>query len=226
MSSRLSNFYREHKSTFFLVLGGLLIIILLVVVIVTTTSTDDGVEGTSSKDYESSLAADEKALKNTPEFKIAEYLPITNQDPAYTISYDLSVDETGNYSLKLTLDAFSASARDAMVKRLLNEDFGGLNPLSYEIELLNYYNPFTNVYLEDLKSESYPANVKKGSLYKFGDSTYTVQTLIHTLYDGSTNNYRYVLENGEPKTKPQLFFTYSDLPYLNSATVRSLNALE
>ncbi|MBR2695303.1 hypothetical protein IKE86_00070 [Candidatus Saccharibacteria bacterium] len=224
--SKTQTFFHEHKPLALALLGGIVIIIILIVVIFTTSSSNDGVTGDNSSPYLDSVAADEKALKETDAFQITKYLPITSADPSYNISYSLDKDNAGNYSLSLTLNAFSASARDAMIKRLLSEDFGKYDPLDYKITLENYYNPFTNSTLSDLKAENYPTNITKGSLYSFGDSNITVQTLIHTLYDGSTNTYRFVLENGEPKVKPQLFFTYADLPSLDHSTVKSLNTLE
>ena len=220
--NRFKTFYKEHKKVAFLLLAGLLIIIAIIVVIFTTQNDNDGVPGTDSRTIEASTAEDQKALSN---FKIASYLPITSKDPAYTISYLLDKTDN-NYSLKLVLNAFAASARDDMIRRLLEENFGGEDPLKYEIILENYYNPFTNYSLENIADNQLPPNFTKGSLYKFGDSKYTVQTFIHTLYDGSKNTYRAVLENGELKTKPQLFFTYAELPFFDEAQVRSLNNLE
>ncbi|MBR2586972.1 hypothetical protein IKE71_01200 [Candidatus Saccharibacteria bacterium] len=224
--SRLKTFYKEHRLAFFSLLSGALLILILIVVIFTTLREDDGVLGTDSRSADLSLAEDQKALQATEAFKISAYLPITSADPAYKISYLLDRDETGNYSFKLSLNAFTASARTPMIERLLSESFGSYDPLDYEIVLENYRNPFANFSLDDLKSGRLPTNFKTGNLYKFGDSKYTVQTLTHTLYDGSTNTYRYVLENGEPKTLPQLFFTYKDLDFLEKSIVKSINALE
>ena len=221
--SRATTFLKEHRLAALITLGALIIIALIIVVIFTTSSDNDGVEGTDSRNFEAAQQKDAEALKN---YKISNFLPITSKDPAYTISYRLDQDPAGNYSFAITLNAFSASARDAMVKRLLSENFGGEDPLNYQIIIENYRNPFTGFSLTDLNQGTLPANLEKTSLYKFGDSPYTVQTYTHTLYDDSKNTYRAVLENGELKTIPQLIFTYADLPYLDHTTVKSLNALE
>lgn len=225
-NSPLKTFLKDHTALAVAIILSLLIVIGLIVTIFVINNDNDGVEGTDSRAAEASILEDQKALKETDAFKISAYLPIKSADPAYTISYKLDRDDAGNYSFKLTLNAFSASARDAMVKRLLNENFGKYDPLNYEIELENYYNPFTSFTLADLKSGNLPQGFTKKDLYSFGDSNYTAQTLTHTLYDGSTNTYRVVYENGEPKTLPKLFFTYSDLPFLDHSTVKSLNSLE
>lgn len=224
--SSLKAFVKNHTALAVAILIGILLIIGLIITIVFMNNDNDGVEGTNSRDVEASLKEDLKALEQTDAFKISSYLPLKSADPAYTISYQLDKDDAGNYSFKLTLNAFSASARDPMVKRLLSENFGTYDPLNYEIVLENYYNPFTSFTLADLKSSNLPQGFTKTNLYSFGDSNITVQILTHTLYDGSVNTYRYVLENGEPKTLPQLFFTYADLPFLDQSTVKSLNNLE
>lgn len=217
--SRLKTFTTEHKKPALFVGVFLLIIILAVVgFILLSPRESDGSPGTDSSAADASMKEDAAALKN---YKIASYLPIISKDPAYTISYHLDRDDAGNYSLKLVLNAFSASARTDMIKRLLNENFGGEDPLNYKIELENYYNPFTNVDFNNL-----PDNLTKGELYKFGDSTYTAQIFYHTLYDGSKNVYRVILENGKPKTALKLFFTYEELPFLDSSVIRSINNLE
>ena len=222
--SRLQTFFKEHKSVAFATLAGLLLLILAVFVVIFTTPNDnDGIEGTDSKIFDASAQEDQKALSN---FKIASYLPITSKDPAYTITYQLNRDDAGNYTFQLILNAFSASARDAMVKRLLTESFGAEDPLTYDIVLENYYNPFSNLSFDDLKNNQLPTNITKANLYNFGDTSYTVQTFTHTLYDGSTNTYRAIYEDGQPKTLPQLFFTYAELPFLSQADVKSLNTLE
>lgn len=223
---RLKTFFKDHTVLALTLLGGLLIIIVLIVVIFTTLNDDDGIEGTNSRPFEASIVEDQKALQSTAAYQISDYLPLTSADPAYTISYQLDRDDAGNYTFCLVLNAFSASARDAMVKRLLSENFGSHDPLDYEIVLENYYNPFSNTSLADLKSANLPANIQKSNLYSFGDSSYTVQTYTHTLYDGSINTYRAVFENNEPKTIPQLFFTYKELDFLDRSTVKSLNSLE
>ena len=222
----LKTFVKDHTALAVAILVGFLIILGLILAIVIMNNDNDGVEGTDSRAAETSIREDQKALAETDAFKISEYLPIKSADPAYTISYKLDKDDAGNYSFKLTLNAFSASARDAMVKRLLTENFGKYDPLDYEIILENYYNPFSSFTLDDLKSSNLPQGFAKNNLYSFGDSNLAVQTLIHTLYDGSINTYRYVLENGEPKTLPQLFYTYAELPFLDHSTVKSLNNLE
>ncbi len=217
-------FYAEHK-LLAISLTAIIIILLIVIAIITLNSGDnDGVMGDDSRAVEASIKEDQKALERFP---ITNYLPIISKDPAYTISYILDKnEESSEYSIKLSLSAFSASAREAMVKRFLSEDFGGADPLTFDIIIENYYNPFTSYSLDDIKSGELPENFTKNNLYVFGDSTYTVQTLTHTLYDGSTNTYRYVLENGEPKTIPALFYTYKDLPFLSESQVVSLNTLE
>ena len=219
-------FFKEHTVLAVSFLLGFLLIVGIIIAIILTNNNNDGVEGTNSRDYEASVAEDQKAINKTAAFQIINYLPLVSNDPSYEINYLLDKDDAGTYSFKLTLNAFSASARDAMVKRVLSENFGDYDPLDYEITLENYYNPFTNYTLDDLKSGNYPPNITKSNLYSFGDSNITVQTLTHTLYDGSTNTYRFVLENGEPKTKPQLFFTYQELDFLDHSTVKSLNNLQ
>ena len=215
----------EHKPLFFIALGTIVMII-IIIVIVALSQDNDGIDGDDSRDYDSSLVADQRALSTTESFKISNFLPIVSSDPSYQISYVLGVNEEGNYTFHLTLSALSASGRPAMIKRLLSEDFDKYDPLDYDIEILNYYNPFTGYSLDDLKLGHLPPNIENSESYGFGDSPYSTRTLIHTLYDGSKNIYRYVLENGEPKSMPQLFFTYADLPYLDHETVRSINALE
>ena len=215
----------ERKPLFLIGLC-LLLVITIIIVISATSADNDGIEGDSSRDYDSSLSTDQHALSNIEAFKISSFLPIVSADPSYQISYLLDNDTEGNYTFRLTLSSLSASGRTAMIKRLLSEDFGEYDPLNYDIELLNYYNPFTEYSLDDLKTNHLPPNIEKSELYSFGDSPYSVRTLIHTLYDGSTNVYRYVLENDEPKSMPRLFFTYSDLPYLDHQMVRSINTLE
>ncbi len=222
----LKTFVKDHTALAVAILVGFLIILGLILAIVIMNNDNDGVKGTDSRAAETSIREDQKALAETDAFKISEYLPIKSADPTYTISYKLDKDDAGNYSFKLTLNAFSASARDAMVKRLLTENFGKYDPLDYEIILENYYSPFSSFTLGDLKSGNLPQGFAKNNLYSFGDSNLAVQTLIHTLYDGSINTYRYVLENGEPKTLPQLFYTYAELPFLDHSTVKSLNNLE
>lgn len=222
--SRLQTFFKEHKSVAFTLLAGLLLLALAVFVVIFTTPNDnDGVEGTDSRVFDASAQEDQKALTN---YKIVNYLPITSKDPAYTISYQLNRDDTGNHSLQLILNAFSASAREVMVKRLLTESFGAEDPLTYDIIIENYYNPFSTITLDNLKNNQLPANITKSNLYSFGDTSYTVQTFTHTLYDGSTNTYRAVYEDGQPKILPQLFFTYAELPFLSQSDVKSLNALQ
>ncbi len=224
--SSLKTFFTEHKPLATAISVAIVIILILIVVIFTTIHSDDGTENTDSRAAEASIEADQKALQETEAFGISAYLPIVSADPAYTISYTLDRDDAGNYTFHLTLSALSASARDAMVSRLLSTDFGSFDPLSYDLEILNYYNPFSTFTLENLASGELPAGFSKSSLYKFGDSPYTVQTLTHTLYDGSTNTYRYILENGQPKTLPKLLFTYKELDFLDQSTVKSLNTLD
>lgn len=222
--SRLRTFFKEHKTVAFSTLAGLLLVILIIVVIFTTSSSNDGVPGTDSSSAEASLQQDQQALQNYP---ITSYLPIISKDPAYTISYQLDRDDTGNYSLQLVLNAFAASARDTMVERLLTESFGSEDPLHYTFIIENYRSPFASSSLDDLAAGHLPANFTKGDLYQLGgDSPYTVQIFHHTLYDGSVNTYRAIYENGQPKTLPQLFFTYADLPFLTESEVRSLNSLK
>ncbi|MBR3594766.1 hypothetical protein IKL45_00805 [Candidatus Saccharibacteria bacterium] len=222
-SGRLQTFFKEHKVVAFSILAGFLLIIAIIVVIFTTTNDNDGVLGTDSSAVDASMKQDQEALKNFP---ITSSLPIISKDPAYTISYQLDRDDAGNYSLQLVLNAFAASARNAMIKRFLEENFGKEDPLTYDLILENYFNPFTNYSLDDLASNNLPTNITKGNLYQFGDSPYTVQIFTHTLYDGSTNTYRAIYENGQSKTKPQLLFTYKDLPFLDQSQVKSLNSLE
>lgn len=222
-SGRLQTFFKEHKVVAFSLLAGLLLIIAIVVIIITTTNDNDGVPGTDSSAVDASMKQDQEVLKNFP---ITSSLPIISKDPAYTISYQLDRDDAGNYSLRLVLNAFAASARNAMIKRFLEENFGKEDPLTYDLILENYFNPFTNYSLDDLASNNLPTNITKGNLYQFGDSPYTVQIFTHTLYDGSTNTYRAIYENGQPKIKPQLLFTYKDLPFLDQSQVKSLNSLE
>lgn len=219
-------FITEHKPLFLLGLGVLAVVVIFVTITIATSSDNDGIAGDDSRDYDASLTADQHALSTVEAFKISNFLPIVSADPSYQISYVLDTDEGGNYTFRLTLSALAASGRPAMIKRLLSEDFDKYDPLDYDIELLNYYNPFANYSLDDLKSGHLPPNIEYSESYSFGDSPYTARTLVHTLYDGSKNIYRYVLENGEPKSMPQLFFTYADLPYLDHQTVRSINALE
>ena len=222
--SRLRTFFREHKVVAFSLLAGLLLLILVLVVVkITTINDDDGVPGTDSRAVDASMKQDQEALKN---FKISAYLPIISKDPAYTISYQLNQDDSENYTFTLILNAFAASARDAMIQRLLQENFGSEDPLTYDIKLENYYNPFTNYSLDDLATSHLPANFTKGDLYRLGDdSPYTVQIFHHTLYDGSVNTYRAIYENDQPKTMPQLLFTYAELPFLSQSDVKSLNSL-
>lgn len=222
---RLKTFFKEHRAVALSILAGLfLLILVLVVVKITTTNDDDGIPGTDSCAVDTSMKQDQEALKN---FKIAAYLPLISKDPAYTISYQLDKDDSGNYTFTLILNAFAASARDAMVQRLLQENFGSEDPLTYDITLENYYYPFTNYSLDDLANNHLPANFTKGDIYRLGDdSPYTVQIFHHTLYDGSVNTYRAIYENDQPKTLPKLFFTYSDLPFLSQSDVKSLNSLE
>ncbi|MBR5389247.1 hypothetical protein IK146_01665 [Candidatus Saccharibacteria bacterium] len=222
----IKSLFQKHKLLSFVVVGLLIIVVLAVIVSIATSSENDGIEGDSSREYDASLAADQKALSENEAFKISDYLPIISESPSYQISYLLDTDSMGDYTFKLTLSALSASSRDTMVTRLLTENFGKYDPLDYEIELLNYYNPFTGYSLEDLKSNNLPSGFTKSNLYAFGESPYTVQTLTHSLYDGSTNTYRFILENGEPKTMPKLFYTYSDLSFLDQQMVRSLNSLQ
>ena len=221
---RLQTFFTEHKATALSILAAIFLIIFIIVVIFTTTNDNDGVIGTDSTSYDDSLKDDQKALANFP---IAKYLPITAQDSTYTISYLLDNDSAGNYSLSLVLNAFAASARDAMIARLLSENFNSDDPLKYNITLENYYNPFTNYSLDDLATDTLPPNFTKGDTYKFGnDSTYTVQIFHHNLYNGSINTYRAIYENNQPKTMPQLIFTYQELPFLTESEVKSLNTLQ
>ena len=221
----IKDFFLNHKLISLVALG-VLIVLIIVLIILSIPSDKDGVEGDSSQEYDASLQADQRALSTTDAFKISEYLPIISTDPSYQISYLLDSDESGNYTFSLTLSALSASARDAMIFRFLTEDFGKYDPLDYNIQILNYYNPFTNYSLEDLKSNHLPNNIVSASLYSFDGTPYSVRTLTHMLYDGSTNTYRYVLESGEPKTMPQLIFTYSELPFLDHELVKSLNSLK
>ena len=221
----LKTLINEHKPLFFV--GLIILLIVIVIIIVAVFSQDnDGVEGDDSRDYDASLTADQQALSTIDELKISNFLPIISTDPSYQISYILDTNEEGNYTLRLTLSSLSASGRPAMIKRLLTEDFDKYDPLDYEIEILNYYNPFTDYSLDDLKSDHLPPNIENGEAYNFGDSPYSARTLIHTLYDGSKNIYRYILEDGEPKSMPQLLFTYADLPYLDHQMVRSIDTLE
>lgn len=221
----LKTLINEHKPLF--LVGFIVLLVVIIITVVTISSQDsDGVEGDSSKDYDASLVADQRALSTIEEFKISSFLPIVSADPSYQISYILDTNEEGNYTFHLTLSALSASGRPAMIKRLLTEDFDKYDPLDYDIEILNYYNPFTDYSLDDLKSGHLPPNIESGETYNFGDSPYSARTLIHTLYDGSKNIYRYILEDGEPKSMPQLLFTYADLPYLDHQTIRSINTLE
>lgn len=216
--------FTEHKPLAIGLIAGIIVIIILLVLILLNSPDNDGVEGDDSRFAEKSMLEDQKAFDSFP---ITHFLPIVSKDPAYTISYILEKDDdSSTYTLKLSLSAFSASAREAMVKRFISEDFGEEDPLKYEVVLENYYNPFTPYTLDDLKDGDYPDGFSKNNLYAFGDSSYTVQTLTHTLYDGSANTYRYILENGEPKTMPKLFFTYSELPFLSESQVSSLNSLE
>ncbi|MBR3320148.1 hypothetical protein IKG20_02485 [Candidatus Saccharibacteria bacterium] len=224
--SRIKTFYKEHRSIAIGLILGILAIIILIIVITISSSDNDGVEGTDSRDYSASTDADLKAIKDNESFGIANMLPISSADPSYQISYLLTTDETGNYSFRLTLSALSASGREAMVKQFLTTNFSPYDPLDYEIDILNYYNPFTPFSLEDISDGNFPENFSKGTLYHFGDSPYTAQTLIHTLYDGSTNTYRYVLKDGKPIIMPKLFFTYKELSFLDKSDVRSINALE
>lgn len=223
-TSSLKTFYVEHKPLAIGLVLGIIILLIVLGILLLNTGDNDGVPGDDSKAADASLLEDQKALKNFP---ITDHLPIISKDPAYTISYILDKNtETSEYSIKLSLSAFSASAREAMVKRFLSEDFENNDPLSFDIVIENYYNPFTAFTIEDIKSGELPENFTKNNLYAFGDSPYTVQTLTHTLYDGSTNTYRYILENGEPKTMPALFYTYKDVPFLSESQVSSLNTLE
>ena len=219
-------FLRKHLILSISLVGLLTILLIILLINIFTSSENDSIEGDNSKEYDASLMADQKALSENDAFQISNYLPIISESPPYQISYLLDTTAEGNYTFKLTLSALSASARDTMITRLLTENFGKYDPLNYQIELLNYYNPFTNYTLDDLKSNNLPSGFVKSNLYSFGDSPYTVQTLTHTLYDGSTNTYRFVLENNEPKTMPKLFYTYSDLSFLDQQMVRSLNSLQ
>ena len=224
--SSLKTLFARHKPLFLAGLCILIAVIIIIIITLVTSSDNDNLEGDDSRNYDASLTADQQALSSNEAFKISNFLPITSADPSYQISYLLDSDTEGNYTFRLTLSALSASGRTAMIKRLLSEDFDKYDPLDYDIEILNYYNPFTNYSLDDLKTGHLPPNFEYSELYGFGDSPYSVRTLTHTLYDGSTNIYRYILENGEPKSMPQLFFTYADLPYLDHQIVRSINTLE
>ncbi len=222
-TSPLKVFFTEHKRTALaLIIGFVIILAIIIILLVINKREDDGIPGDNSKPFETAALEDLKALKN---YKIADYLPITSSDPAYTISYQLDRDDSNNYSLKLVLNAFAASARDACVTRLLTGNFGGEDPLKYEVVIENYYNPFTNHSLEDLVN-NLPTNIQNSRLYSIDGTDYQVQTLTHTLYDGSTNTYRYILENHQPKTMPQLFYTYSELPFLSEEQVKDLNQLK
>ena len=226
-SSPLKTFYHEHKLAFFALLGGLLLIIaLIIVIIIANADYNDGVIGDSSKEYDTSVSDDQKALQDTESFKISKYLPIISADPSYKISYQLSRDEEEKYHFSLLLTAFSASAREPMIKRLLSEKFGTYDPLDYKIEITNYYNPFTDYSLDDLISGNLPSNMTKTNSYSFENSPYSVQVITHTLYDGAINTYRYVLKDGEPITMPSLLFTYQDLSFLSKEAVKTLNSLE
>lgn len=221
---RFRTFFAEHKITALSIIIAIFLITIIIVVIFTTINNNDGVTGTDSTSYDNSLKDDQKALANFP---IANYLPITASDSTYTISYQLDKTETGNYHFQLVLNAFAASARDAMIARLLSENFNSDDPLKYNITLENYYNPFTNYSLNDLATDTLPPNFTKGDTYKFGnDSTYTVQIFHHNLYNGSINTYRAIYENNQPKTMPQLIFTYQELPFLTESEVKSLNTLQ
>lgn len=221
-ASSIHVFFKEHKKVALILLAVVVIVALIIAIVFVSREEDDGIPGDSSKPVMASMTEDLKALKN---YKIADFLPISSADPAYTISYLLDRDDSGNYSFRLVLNAFAASARDDCVKRLLSENFGGEDPLKYEIEIENYYNPFTNYSLNELAEGSLPTNFQKSTLSSIENTPYSVQVLKHTLYDGSTNTYRYVLENNQPKTLPKLFFTYSELPFLSEDQVKALNQL-
>ena len=225
-NSPLKTLFKEHKAVFLIGIGIIVIAILVISIILANSSTDDGVEGDDSKNYDASLAEDQKALSQNEAFKISSYLPIVSKSPSYEISYLLETDEEGNYSFRLTLYSLSASSRTIMINRLLSENFGKYDPLDYPIKILNYYNPFNGYTLNDLKNNNLPTNITNSNLYTFDNSPYSVRTLTHPLYDGTTNTYRYVLENNEPKSMPQLIFTYGELPYLDHDMVKSLNSLE
>jgi len=228
MMSSIKTFFREHRPLAIALTSGIVLILIIVtiIIVIITHPEDDGVEGSDSTSFDSSLNDDYKALSNNQEFGISKYLPIISTSPSYKITYDLSVDETGNYNFKLVLSAYSASARGPMLKRLLSENLGGFDPLEYEIELTNYYNPFTNYSIEDIEANTLPSNMEKQNLYTYDDFEYSVQTIVHTIYDGTTNTYRYLLKNGKPITTPQLFFTYQDLPFIDKSLVKSLNLLD
>lgn len=224
--SPLKTFWHEHKLLALGLLAGLFILALVIAIVVIFTTPDDGIVGDNSESFDASLTADQQVLTTTPEFGISSYLPITSLSPSYQITYRLTQAEAGNYQFRLILSPYSASSRDACVRRLLTEDFGRYDPLSYDIEITNYVSPFRSLSLADLQAGQLPQGITKSNLYQFGDSPYTVQLYTHTLYDGSTNTYRAVLENDQLKTKPQLFFTYANLPFLDQAQVQSLNTLE
>ena len=182
--SSVKPFLASHKPLV-LIIASITIIAVLLILLSTTNTDEDGVEGDSSKAYDASIIADEREISETDAFKITNYLPIISESPSYKISYLLETDEKGKYGLSLTLSALSASARSAMVSRLLTESFGKYDPLDYPIRILNYYNPFSEYSLDDLKTNNLPTNIVNSNLYTFEDSPYSVRTLTHTLYDGS-----------------------------------------
>ena len=197
-----------------------LLVLTLIVVIFTTSSPEDGVTGDDSHLFDNSLSSDLKVLEEN--YGIYSYLPLTSEDPSYIISYSLDNKE-GNYSFALTLNAFSASAREKMVSDLLSADFGSFDPLDYDIILENYYNPLSSLELSSLLN-SLPENFSVSKTYKLGN--YEIYTLLHHLYDGSINTYRAVLKDGVPLLTPALFYNYSSLPFLDHASVRSINSLD
>lgn len=222
----MQTFFKEHKKVAIALLSGIFLILVLVIIIFITSQENDGVEGTDSRAFEASQKEDQKAIEASPTLQIINSLPITSQDPPYTIAYQLDRDETGNYTVKLILNAFSASARDAMLSRLLSESFNGHDPLQYDLVLENYFDPFSSFSLTDLAEGKLPTNFTKGALTKIDGSDYSVQIFKHTLYDGSTNTYRAVYQNGEPKTLPKLIFTYAELSFLEPSQVKSLNSIK
>ena len=225
LRTRLTILWFNHKLATLLTIFGFIIVILLVVIFIVSASPNDGSGGDDSRSFDDSLKLDQEALSSVEEFGISSYLPIISLSPSYQITYNLSKDPEGSYQFALVLNAYSASARGPMLSRLLTEDFGAFDPLSYKIEFENYYNPFTNYTIDNLTANHLPPNITPSSSYAFGDSPYTVQTYTHTLYDGSTNTYRVVFKNGAPTSLPQLLFTYEDLPFLDHDTIKSINLL-
>ncbi len=227
-SHRFKTFFHEHKTIAVAAIIGIFLIlaIITVIIIIVANLDNDGVEGDDSSSFDTSLAEDYAALATDQSFGISKYLPIVSTSPSYKINYSLSSDEAGNYSFQLVLSAYSASARDPMIKRLLSENFGEYDPLNYNIEITNYYDPFTNYTLDDLKTNNYPSGIEKRNYYSFDNSDYSAQTLTHTLYDGTINVYRFLLKSDEPITKPRLLFTYQDIPSVDKSIIKSLKSLE